>query len=295
MAEFLGIANRKGGVGKSTVAVMLAHAAAAWGGRRVLVMDLDTQCNASLMLVGGEGWAKARRSGRTIADYFFDRFEKVAEDEAAYVMNGVGDVAHPRTAPGLVSLLPGSLLLEDVQGELLLKLARKDLDVDAVGVQVRGRMKRMMKHFQHDFDLVIMDCPPGLSFAALAALDLADRVVVPFRPDFVSQFALDRVALLIEKVETADQLSDVPFAKRRYACLPNYVRGGGREKNLLEEIALDHPMLTTRLPLLESLALGFDWDEKRKSMEEKYADALPHLRSLHDEVLGPAPRLAKAG
>lgn len=295
MAEFLAIANRKGGVGKSTVAVMLAHAAAAWGGKRVLVMDLDTQCNASLMLTGGEGWARARRAGRTIADYFFDRFEKVAEDESAYVLGGVGDVLHPRTSVGAVSLLPGSLLLEDVQGELFLRMARKDLDADAIGTQVRGRMKRMIKHFAHDFDLVVMDCPPGLSFAALAALDLADRVVVPFKPDFVSQFALDRVALLIERVETADQLADIAFAKRRYACLPNYVKGGGRERNLLEEIALDHPMLATRLPLLESLALGFDWDEKRKTMEEKYADALPHLRSLHGEVLGGSRRLAKAG
>jgi cellulose biosynthesis protein BcsQ len=273
---------------------MLAHAAAAWGGKRVLVMDLDTQCNASLMLVGGEGWANARRAGRTIADYFYDHFDSSAEDESAYVLGNVGDVAHPRTSPGKVSLLPGSLPLEDVQGELLLKLARKDLDVDAVGVQVRGRMKRMLKHFQHDFDLVIMDCPPSLSFAALAAIDLADRVVVPFRPDFVSQFALDRVALLIEKVETADQLAEIAHGKRRYVCLPNYVKGGGRERNLLEEIALDHPLLVARLPLLESLALGFDWDEKRKSMEDKYRDALPHLRALHDEVLGRTSGLAKA-
>ena len=156
-------------------------------------------------------------------------------------------------------------------------------------------MKRMVKHFGMDFDLVILDCPPGLSFAALAALDLASRVVVPFRPDFVSQFALDRVALLIERVEDADQLADIPFAKRRYACLPNYVRGGGREQLLLDQIALDHPLLTARLPLLDSVARAFDWDETRKSMDQKYTDALPHLRTLYDEVLGPRPKLARAG
>ncbi len=295
MSEFVAIANRKGGVGKSTVAVMLAHAAAAWGGKRVLVVDLDTQCNASLMLIGGEGWDKARRAGKTIADYFYDRFDKTAEDESEYVVNNVGDIAHPRTSKGKVSLLPGSLMLEDVQGELFLMVAKKDLDADAVGVQVRGRMKRMVKHFGMDFDLVILDCPPGLSFAALAALDLASRVVVPFRPDFVSQFALDRVALLIERVEDADQLADIPFAKRRYACLPNYVRGGGREQLLLDQIALDHPLLTARLPLLDSVARAFDWDETRKSMDQKYTDALPHLRTLYDEVLGPRPKLARAG
>ena len=77
MTQFLAVSNRKGGVGKSTIAVMLAHAAASWSKRRVLVMDLDTQCNASLMLIGGVGWERACREGRTIADYFYDRFDKV--------------------------------------------------------------------------------------------------------------------------------------------------------------------------------------------------------------------------
>jgi cellulose biosynthesis protein BcsQ len=48
MAGFLTVSNRKGGVGKSTIAVMLAHAAALWSGRRVLVPDLDTQCKRVL-------------------------------------------------------------------------------------------------------------------------------------------------------------------------------------------------------------------------------------------------------
>ncbi len=295
MAEFLAIANRKGGVGKSTIAVMLAHAAAAWSGRRVLVMDLDTQCNASLMLVGGEGWSKARRSGKTISDYFYDRFDKVAEDESEYILKQAGDVAHPRTGNGQVALLPGSLLLEDVQGTLFLKQAKAGKDSETVALEVRGRMKRLMKHFGMDYDLVILDCPPGLSFAALAALDLADKVIVPFRPDYVSEFALDRVALLIERVDTADDLADIPFAKRRYACLPNYLRHTGRETMLIDQMALDHPMLQARVPLLDSVARAFDWDETKKTMDQKYGDALPLLKALHDEVLGRPLPLAKAG
>ena len=294
MTQFLAVSNRKGGVGKSTIAVMLAHAAASWSKRRVLVMDLDTQCNASLMLIGGVGWERACREGRTIADYFYDRFDKVAEDESSYVMTNVGDVAHARMAPGRLCLLPGSQRLEEIQGELLLKHSKKDLDADAIAVQVRGRMKRLMKHFGMDFDLVILDCPPGLSFAALAALDLANHVLVPFRPDFVSQFALDRVAMLIERVETAEQLSGVPFEERRYSCLANYMNGTGHERLLIEQLALDHPLLAVRIPILQSIARAFDWEESKQTMEEKYADALPYLRTLHDEVLGTPQLRAKS-
>jgi len=295
MTRFLAVSNRKGGVGKSTISVMLAHAAASWGRQKVLVIDLDTQCNASLMLVGGEGWEKASRAGHTIADYFYDRFEKVAEDESAYVVNGVGDVAHGRFFAGRVSLLPGSQRLEDIQSELfVMQSSKRELHADAVAVQVRGRMKRLMKHFGMDFDLVILDCPPGLSFAALAALDLADHIVVPFRPDFVSQFALDRVAQLVEKVETAEQLASIPFGERRYSCLPNYLKGDGHERLLIDQLALDHPLLTTRLPVLDSIARSFDWDETKKSMEQKFADALPHLRALHSEVFGVPQLRAKS-
>jgi cellulose biosynthesis protein BcsQ len=293
MAQFLAVSNRKGGVGKSTIAVMLAHAAAAWSRQRVLVMDLDTQCNASLMLAGGLSWERACRAGHTIADYFYDRFDKVAEDESAYVLVDVGDIAHARMG-GQVCLLPGSQRLEDLQGELLLKHSKKDLEADAVAVQVRGRMKRLMKHFGMDFDLVILDCPPGLSFAALAALDLADHVIVPFRPDFVSQVALDRVAMLVERVETAEQLADIAVSARRYSCLANCLEGSGQERLLIDQLSLDHPLLEARIPNLRSIAHAFDWDETRKTMEQKYADALPYLRALHDEVFGVPQLRAKS-
>jgi hypothetical protein len=63
---------------------------------------------------------------------------------------------------------------------------------------------------------------------------------------------------------------------------------------LLEQLALDHPLLKTSLPALDSIARAFDWDETKKGMEQKYADALPHLRALHDEVFGVAQLRAKS-
>jgi hypothetical protein len=76
--------------------------------------------------------------------------------------------------------------------------------------------------------------------------------------------------------------------------LPNYLKGDGHERLLLDQLALDHPLLTTRMPVLDSIARAFDWDETKKTMEQKYADALPHLRRLHGEVLGMAQLRAKS-
>ena len=123
MAVFLAVANRKGGVGKSTVAVMLAHALSVYGGKRVLVLDLNSQCNASLILMGGQGWNEARKAGKTIADYFYDLFDGIPANARDYVAQNVGDVTAPAASPPPFRWCRARLLLEDIQGELYLKQA----------------------------------------------------------------------------------------------------------------------------------------------------------------------------
>jgi chromosome partitioning protein len=283
MAFFLAVANRKGGVGKSTVAVGLAHAAAIWGQKRVLVLDLDSQCNASLILQGGSGWLAAKKANRTISDYFFDMFDESAGAPRDYLVHSTGDVRDANGRAARISLLPGSLLLEDVQGELYVKEARQAKDPDIVASRVKGRLLRLLRRFEPNFDLVILDCAPGLSFAALAALKTADRVLVPFRPDYVSQLAVDRVALLIEEKRNIDDLREIAMDRRRYVCIANGSRGNARDRNIIDEIGLDHPLLTSQLPHSEDIANAFDWDSSPKKIEEKYGTGTPALRALYDE------------
>lgn len=284
MAEFLAVANRKGGVGKSTISVMLTHAFAVWGGKRVLLLDLDSQCNASLILQGGEGWVTARKAHKTIADYFLDTFDESAGAPRDYLVHNVGDVRDNNGKRPVISLLPGSLMLEDAQGELYIKEARQAKDPDIVGTRVRGRLERMIRRFEGNYDVVILDCAPGLSFAALAALKTADLVLVPFRPDYVSQLAVDRVALLIEGRRTGADLAELPIDARRYACVANSMRGTGREQNIFDEIALDHPMLNARLPQSAAIADAFDYRDDPRSIEEKYGDATADVRAMYEEV-----------
>ncbi len=220
MAFFMAVANRKGGVGKSTISVMLAQAFAVWGQKRVLMIDLDSQCNASLILIGGQGWRQARENDKTIADFFYDLFDGVPAKPRDYLIPNVGDVSdHTGRAPRL-ALLPGSLLLEDIQGELFMRRARESNNPDVVANRVRGRIENLLRRYGASYDLVILDCPPGLSLAALAALKTADKVIVPFKPDYVSQLAVDRIALLIEDKGTLDALSQMPMKAAAICAWP---------------------------------------------------------------------------
>lgn len=284
MTSFLAVANRKGGVGKSTVAVMLAHAFAVWGGKRVLILDLDSQCNASLILIGGQGWSEARRNGQTIADYFFDYFDGTNPKPREYVLHRVGDVLAENGKRPAISLLPGSLLLEDVQGQLFLQEASQGKDPEVIGQRVQAKLERLLRRFADSYDLVILDCPPGLSLAALAALRIADRVLVPFRPDYVSQLAVDRIALLIEQKRNIDAVEEIPFESRRYVCLANCIRNQGRDRILIEDVAASHPMLLTQLSQRDSIANAFDWQPDAKPVGEKYGDSVTDLQKLYQEL-----------
>ena len=138
---------------------------------------------------------------------------------------------------------------------------------------------------------MLLDCPPGLSLAALAALKTADKVIVPFKPDYVSQLAVDRIALLIEDKGTLDALGDIPHDARRYLCLANGVRATGKDRNLIEEIGAFHPMLETQMPQKDAIANAFDWEPGLRSLEQKYGDGLADMRKLYNEI---APLLEKA-
>ena len=115
-ARVISIANSKGGVGKTTTTVSLAEAFAAEG-RRVLVVDLDTQANASLLVFGNEGdehLFQAISDYATISDWLLENFEANEQKRLEeYIVTDASDV----TANG--KPLPLDLIFLDASGRVL--------------------------------------------------------------------------------------------------------------------------------------------------------------------------------
>jgi cellulose biosynthesis protein BcsQ len=295
MALHLAVANRKGGVGKSTVSVMLAHALSIWGGKRVLFVDIDSQCNASIILLGGRGWREARDARKTISDYFLDCFRAPHAFPEKYVVRDAGDVSFASGKRPVLDLLPGSLLIDDVQGDIFLDLA-SERPSKTLMIDLPRRLGALLRRWDSDYDVVIMDCAPGLSFVTHAAIAIADRVIVPFRPDYVSLMAIDRISLLAEGVTNLDELAGIPFARRRYVCVPNFVRARGAERLLIEEVGLTHPLTDVHLAHRDGIANAFEWSPEARTIEGKYTDGVQDLKRLYEEIsasIPPAFSLAK--
>ena len=152
MLKVLPVINNKGGVGKTTTAVNLA-AGLAREGRRVLLVDLDSQGSASLSLGVDRGGAGSA--------------------EALYRMAQLGDTARPTAVPNLF-VSPGTL-----------RLAHADVRLASVPNRV-GRLRQVLAPVRDDYDVVLLDCAPASSLLNVNALVAADALVVPLTPDYLA-------------------------------------------------------------------------------------------------------------
>lgn len=169
--RIIAIANQKGGVGKTTTAINLS-AALAESGRRVLLVDLDPQGNASTGL-GIE--AKDRKN--TTYDLILGDAEP-------------NEIIQQTTVPGLM-IVPATIDLSSADIDLMSNEKRSFMLRDAL-------RQPAMDAFA--FDYILIDCPPSLNVLTVNAMVAADTVLVPLQSEFFALEGLSQLMLTLRDV-----------------------------------------------------------------------------------------------
>ncbi|KYF90830.1 hypothetical protein BE20_16500 [Sorangium cellulosum] len=193
----LAVQNVKGGVGKTTVAVNLASLLVERYSKKVLLIDADPQCNASLYLLSDEQFLAATDNDSEATKEhgnLWDLFHK----DVKYIDLVTGLRHGPRTSfrryyrvvtrgtgGGSLSLVCGSARLSDIQ----------EMGPELVVSRIRDWLRSASSG---EAEVVIIDCPPSTGSLTLSALKAADDILVPMSPD---AFALHGLPLLLQKLD----------------------------------------------------------------------------------------------
>lgn len=169
--KIVSVANQKGGVGKTTTTINLA-AALVEAGKRVLVVDLDPQGNASTGL------------GIESEDRELTTYELLLEDV------DLDAIILPTETPGLL-IIPATVDLSSADIELISNEKRSFLLHDALRQTAMDRF---------EFDYILIDCPPSLNLLTVNAMIASHSVLVPLQSEFFALEGLSQLMLTIREV-----------------------------------------------------------------------------------------------
>jgi chromosome partitioning protein len=164
------IASQKGGVGKTSSSISLS-AGLARKGKKILLIDIDSQANSSKVLIPN-----------------YPQFQKQQTIYATIIERSPLPI-HNTTVPNL-NIVPSHILLSNTDVELTTAIDHRE-----------ERLKRELEAVKNNYDYIFIDCPPTLSWLTINAMTASDKVIVIVSPGYFELDSIVQISKTIKEVK----------------------------------------------------------------------------------------------
>ncbi len=265
----IAIMNAKGGVGKSTLTMALAETLSAFHDKRVLVIDSDGQMSLSVMVLPVARLTSLQNQGKTITGFLASLLKGREIDWRVCVVGDVGDVDDARS----LFVIPGNMDLPLVERDIIASGAIRD---------VRERCKGLLDDARNEFDLVLVDCAPGLSVMTETWLRECDWHLIPVRPDIL---AISGIQYLknFKRRENEERFA------RHLGVVINMKQAGSETDETMHELLLANRGLACfpeAVPMIQHIQKAALCSNEERSFQNKYPGEAGHaLRAIAKTLL----------
>jgi len=265
MVSIISTVNMTGGVGKTTLTVNLATCLAKYYGKRVLVLDLDSQISATLSLMAPQDFAQIRKKRKTLSYLIENAIQPNPHSKLE-----ISDIICPAICEieGL-ELLPGDIELYDeyLVSEKLHQEAQKqaDLNFESVWNQFEGALiKKILAPIQDEYDFIILDCAPGYNLLTRSGIAASDFYLLPARPEPLSIVGIQLLERRIAKLKESHRASDDPLNINLIGVV--FILSGGNllsryYNQVMKRVNMDfqpHQIFTNNIPMDVNVAKAVD-------------------------------------
>jgi chromosome partitioning protein len=283
----IAVFNNKGGVGKSTLTLLIADFFSSTSVRingrapRVLVVDLDAQNSCGTALVGQAAVAAKQADGLSISD-LLDRLLRLQRPALAdyLITRPMGDT-HTRK----IKLATLWTLISD--DDATLRLEEKHRDRIAIAMR-----ERLLPLLRDAFDIVLYDLPANIdrrNFLPMAALGAVDFILTPTEPSRITINAMSKTFDIVRDVQGAARQAGHPVPRIVGVVLNKTDRRTKQYSLHADEIKLlaarnDSLVFTNFLPSAPTLANAADDSLEFDTLRERYDSYYDHVRKVAREL-----------